>query len=112
MSPEVASYIDKPLNPETADNQACLRFVSMLVGGLRADYIYGKKELLRYYHDMTWSEWDKIPHNRGGSPWMINLYFRSKYEILSDMLGISGFYDPKDIIAAWDREIDYEEGDR
>lgn len=108
MSPEVASYIDKPLNPETANDQACLKFVSMLIGGLRSDYIWGKTELLRYYHDMTWKEWDKIPHNRGGSPWMINLYFRSKQEILSDVFGIGGFYDPKDVIATWDREVENE----
>ena len=107
MSPEIASYIDKPLNPKTANDQACLKFVSMLIGGLRADYIYGKKELLRSYGNMTYSEWNKIPHKKG-NPWMILNYFRSKQEILSDVFGIGGFYDPKDIIATWDREVDKE----
>ena len=106
MSPEVAEFIDKPMNPETMDDQACLRLTSIIVGSFRNDYIWGKTHLLKYYHDMDYKEWIYTRHDRGGSPWLIKLYFEVKEAILSDQYGISGFIDPKDIIYNWDQEVE------
>lgn len=99
--------VNQPMDPELMNDSTCMLFVAMLIGFARSDYILGKKELLKYYHDMSYDEWKKIPH-KWGSVWMIKNYFEAKENMLNDIYGISGFFDPKDVIAVWDREVEKE----
>ena len=105
MSPEVEEMLSKPMNPETMDNEACAKLMSIIVGGFKTPYIYGRLHLLKYYGDMSYKEWMLTPHTRGGSPWFVREYFRIKKDILNDIYGLSGFIPPEDILSAWNAEV-------
>lgn len=108
MTPYVEEMLSKPLNPETMDNDAAVKLMSIVIGGYHRDYIWGRSQLLKYYHDMTYEEWQKIPHRNGSkvNSWAIRLYFEAKEAILNDECGISGFVAPSAVIASWNREME------
>lgn len=108
MSPEVAEMLSKPLDPKNMSDDGAMRLIEHIIRGIRHDYIGGKLEMLRRFHeDLSEDEfYAKANANSIGfhSYHKIELYFLARRDLLDGWYGINNIVPITDVLNSWDAE--------